>query len=184
MLNEQDLGAYLRRATRTLFRLETLPAYAVPTDGSDFQRYLNGEPEPTMERKNRWLDRLRKERAQGLYRHRVRVLRTPLSEYDRYACEWGYAYNVPAGDDTRILDLTTHPVPSSWVDHDFWLIDDAYPVQMHYDEGGQFLGAEVVSPTALGRYQAARDALWQAAEPFETWWQRHPEFHRATRVAS
>jgi hypothetical protein len=179
MLDERDLGAYLRRATRSLFRLETLPVYDVPTDRGDFPRYLAGQPAPDMERKGRWLEFLRAQRAQGVYRHRVRVLRTPLSDYDRYACEWGYAYNVPAGDDTRILDLTERSGQTAAVDHDFWLLDQECPVRMHYDGVGRFLGATVVEPDELGRYQAAREAAWRAAEPFGTWWDRHPEYHRA-----
>ncbi len=48
-------------ATGSLFRLETLPAYDVPTDRGDFPRYLAGEPDPDMERKGRWLDFLREQ---------------------------------------------------------------------------------------------------------------------------
>ncbi len=179
MLDERELGTYLRQATRSLFRLETLPAYDVPTDRGDFPRYLAGEPGPDMERKGRWLEFLREQHAQGIDRHRVRVLRTPLSDYDRYACEWGYAYNVPAGDDTRVLNLTERPLPPAVVDHDFWLVDHEHPVRMHYDDAGRFLGATVVDSAKLDRYQAARDAAWHAAEPFDAWWGGHPEYHRA-----
>lgn len=178
MLNERELGAFLRQATCSLFRLEALPVYDVPTDRGDFPRYLAGEPTPDMERKGRWLDFLREQRSQGIYRHRVRVLRTPLSDYDRYACEWGYAYNVVAGDDSRILDLTERPLPAAMLDHDFWLADHEHSVRMYYDTAGRFLGATEVDPAELGQYQAARDATWRAAEPFEGWWGRHPECHR------
>lgn len=178
MLDERELGAYLRQATRSLFRLELLPLYDVPTDRGDFPRYLAGEPAPDMERKGHWLEFLREQRAQGIDRHRVRVLRTPLSDYDRYACEWGYAYNVPAGDDTRILDVARRPLSPAVVDHDFWLVDHERPVWMHYDDEGHFLGATVIDPAESGRYQAARDAAWDAAEPFEAWWAAHPEYHR------
>lgn len=50
MLDERELGAYVRRATRSVFRLETLPVYDVPIDRGDFPRYLAGEPEPDLER--------------------------------------------------------------------------------------------------------------------------------------
>ncbi|MGH3853247.1 MAG: DUF6879 family protein [Pseudonocardiaceae bacterium] len=179
MLTFTELGEIISSARRSLFRLETLVAYDVPTDRGDFPRYLAGEPAPDMERKGRWLDFLREQRARGIFRYRVRLLRTPLSDYDRYACEWGYAYNVPAGDDTRVLDLTERPGPAEVVDHDFWLVDHEHPVRMHYDEAGRFLGATVADPAELGRYQAARNAAWRAAEPFDAWWGRHPECHRA-----
>lgn len=179
MLNEQELSSYLRQAARSLFRLEILPEYNVLLDRGDYPRYLAGESGPDMGRKGRWLDFLRAQRAQGIDRHRVRVLRSPLSDYDRYACEWGYAYNVPAGDDTRVLDLTEQSLPVEVVDHDFWLIDHKRPVRMHYDRAGRFLGASLVELAELNRYQAARDGAWYAAEPFQPWWDRHPEYHRA-----
>jgi hypothetical protein len=97
----------------------------------------------------------------------------------------GYAYNVPAGDDTRILDLAKHSHLAgarSW--DDFWLIDDNEVVLMHYDSDGHFLGAELADPDATDRYRAVRDTAWRAAEPFSTWWHRHPEYHRSARKAS
>jgi hypothetical protein len=180
MLDAQELGTTLRTAKRSLFRLELQAAYDVPADGNDFQRFLAGESGPDMGRKQRWLDFLREQRTQGIYRHRVRALRTPLSEYDRYAAAWGYSYNVPAGDDTRILDVAAHPL-QAWIDHDFWLIDDQIPVRMHYDETGQFTGAEVVE-SRLPTYRVARDVAWTFAEPFEQWWHRQPEYRTAQVV--
>lgn len=47
-----------------------------------------------------------------------------------------------------------------------------------YDDIGRFLGATVVDPAEAGRYQAARDAAWYAAEPFGAWWDQHPQYHR------
>lgn len=180
MLDAQELGTTLRTAKRSLFRLELQPVYDVPTDGSDFQRFLAGELGPDLGRKRRWLDFLSEQRAQGVYRHRVRVLRTPLSEYDRYACAWGYAYNVPAGDDTRIVDLTKHPL-RTLVNHDFWLIDDEIPVRMLYDGAGQFIGAEVAE-SEISIYRVARDVAWAAAESFELWWPKQPEYQTARMV--
>lgn len=166
MQDAQELSIFLRQATRTLFRLEVQPAYYDP----DFQRYLAGEPGPDMERKGKWLAYLREQREQGVYRHRVRALRTPLSDYDRYACEWGYAYNVLAGDDTRILDNSE--LELSGVHHDFWLVDDSQVALMHYDALGRFVVAEVLDATEVKRYRMIRDVTWQAAEPFGTWWPR------------
>ena len=54
----------------TVFRLESLPAYEVPSDRlgedmtqvSDLDRYLAGADEPTWERKQLFLDLLNRER--------------------------------------------------------------------------------------------------------------------------
>lgn len=168
------------RMTRSAFRLETLERYDVGSDGGDFQRFVNGEPEPDWNRKNPWLETLRKERQEGIRRYRVRLLRTPLNDYLRYSCEWGYVLNAEAGEEIHVLDLAERELPPEVVDHDFWLIDDKHPLRMHYGKSGEFLGAELVD--SLGRYQKAREAAMAAAEPFTQWWARHPEEWRANRT--
>ncbi len=166
--------------TRTAFRLETLDEYAVGSDGGDVARYLAGEPEPDPERKRPWLDALRNEAARGLYRHRVHVLTSPLNAYLRYECEWGYAPNTAASEDIRILDLAERPLPDAVVDHDFWLLDDAHVLRMHYDDAGRFLYGSLVAEPLVGLYRAARNAAWAVAEPFGTWWSARPHEHRAS----
>jgi len=185
MLDAPALGEFIAaRFTHHAFRLETLAAYDVGSDGGDVSRYLRGEPEPDPERKGAWLARLRAERAAGKIRQRVHVLRSPLSDYLRYECEWGYVPNVAAGEDVRILDLAERLLPpSADVGHDFWLLDDEAVVRMNYDPAGRFDSGEVMSSAEVPRYRAARDAALMAAEPFTAYWQRHLEYHRESRAA-
>ncbi|MDN5918942.1 MAG: hypothetical protein L0I76_28240 [Pseudonocardia sp.] len=49
---------------------------------------------------------------------------------------------------------------------------------MHYDEHGQFLGAELLAADRIDDYARTRDAARETAEPFTSWWTRHPELHR------
>jgi hypothetical protein len=182
VLTAPELGEYIdARLTRSAFRLELLDAYDVEADGGDYERFLRGEPSPTLARKQPWLDRLRREAAAGILNHRVHVLRTPLTDYLRYECEWGYSPNSAAGEDIRILDLAERPRPEGLVDHDFWLIDDRHAIRMYYDASGRYLGAEPVEDPAP--YRRARDAAVTAAEPFPAWWARHCEEWREHRVA-
>lgn len=177
LLDPSELGAHLGRFRRRLFRTETLPAYAVDADGDDYQRWLAGEPDPTWERKNRWLDMLRAERAAGKVSSRVRILSERLTDYERYACEWGYALNAGAGEHIRILHRGEHPIPSI-IERDFWVIDDDQAVAMLYDERGRFEGADVRPVSELEDYRDVRDAAWAGAEPISDWWARHPELRR------
>jgi hypothetical protein len=185
MLDAAQLGELIKsRFTREAFRLETLDAYYVASDGGDVARYLRGEREPDPARKEPWLARLRAERAAGKRRQRVHVVRGPLSGYLRYECEWGYVPNVAAGEEVRILDLSERPRPAGLtIDHDFWLLDNEHVIRMHYTEDGQFTGAEMLGVRELPRYRAAREAALAAADPFTDYWQRHPEYHRANRAA-
>jgi hypothetical protein len=184
MLDERQLGEYIdTHFTSDLFRLETLARYDVGTDGGDFTRYLAGDPGPDMARKGPWMDQIRREVASGLHTYRVHVVHSPLSEYLRFECEWGYTFNAEAGEHIRILDLSQQRRPAALIDEDFWLIDDSRGARMHYDTSGRFLGAEIILGTDLARYQEARDAAWTTAVPFADFWQAHPQYWRDRRVA-
>jgi hypothetical protein len=186
-MDAATLRAFIREHfTRTAFRLETLQQYEVASDGSDFARYLAGEPEPTTERKQPWLERLRSERERGLRRSRVRLVTHPVTDYTRFECEWGYAPNVEAGEEVLILDAGEAAVSAMDVERlkqcgDFWLIDDADVVVMHYGPDGQFVGAERAGDVAL--YQDIARLARAPAEPFAAWWARHEEYHRNPKVA-
>ena len=184
MLDLAQLSEWVNGFSSTAFRLETLDVYASSSDGGEVARYLRGEDAPDPARKEPWLARLRSERAMGRLRQRVHVLTSPIDGYLRYACEWGYVYNVRAGEDIRILDLAERPRPAAVVDHDFWLIDDRDVLLMRYDASGRFTAAELLPPSELPRYQAARDAALAAAEPFGPWWQRHPEYYQVNNQAA
>ncbi len=185
MMGAEQLNAWMsKHFTASAFRLETLQTYEVAADGSDYRRYLDGERSWTVERKQPWLDVLAAEKAAGRYRHRVRIVSRPVSDYTRYECEWGYAPNVAAGEDIRIIDLGERALPSGagLVDGDWWFVTDAAEISrmvvMHYGPDGQFDGAEEATAATVERARAARDLLWSAAEPFGAWWERHHELHR------
>ena len=178
LLNERELGELLDQAQDDLFRLETLDAYDVATDGGDFARYMAGEPGPDPARKGPWLARLRADAERGLHNRRVHVLRSPVGGYLRYEAEWGYLPNSEAGEDIKILDLAEVRAPRGLVVEDFWLMDGATAVRMHYDAAGRFLGASIVPRWRLGRYQRTARAAWRAAVPFGAWWAAHPQYQR------
>lgn len=182
MMDANELRAYIdAHFTKTLFRLETLASYGVPSEGSDFARYLAGEPGPTLERRQQWLGRLADEVARGLRRRRVHTVSLPLSDYLRFECEWSYALNP--WEDIRILELTADRLDlRRLVDDaggDFYLTDDHYLIRMHYTDGGEPLGAEAdTSPASVAAYRRIADMMWSQAEPFARWWAVNRQFHR------
>ncbi len=185
-MNAAEIGQFFAEHYRgpgdTLFRQEALPEYTVDDDGPNFRLWLAGDAEPDPEWKGAWLDTLRREHAQGLRAARVRIFSADLTDYERFACDFGYALNVPAGEDVRILHRGEHDVPDGVLDCDFWVVNDRYVIPMRYDEHGRFLGGEVLPDEELDRYQHARHVAWDAAEGFEPWWARHPELHRRAPV--
>jgi hypothetical protein len=194
--DDQFDEAWDRYFTHSAFRLEQQPAYEVPSDRlnedmsqvSDYDRWLAGATEPMWERKKPFLDELVRERQSMRTRYRVRILGGPngLHPYEEYECGFGYVPNYRAGEDIFILDRAVRPVPPPVVDHDFWLLDDEAVIRMHYSSIGEFEAAELITDShAVVRYADARVAAMAAAEPFTTWWARHPELHRSgLRVAA
>jgi hypothetical protein len=98
-----------------LFRMEVLPEYDVASDGEDFRRWLEGATEPTWTRKQPWLDTLRKERENGQISRRVRILSEQVTDYERYACDFGYRYNGEY-EEIRVLHRGEHEIPAGLID--------------------------------------------------------------------
>lgn len=185
MMNEDQLGEFIdQHFTRDLFRLETRERYNVKSDGEDLRRYLRGESNPAAPGKAEWLEHVREEACAGLVSRRVNVLRAPLSDYQRYECEWGYTYLVEAGEQIRVLDLT-HRTEHGHIRAigDFFLIDNTHVLRMIYDDDDRFVGAETVVAADTKPYRQIADAAWTLAEPFTAWWASHPEHHRGRAVA-
>jgi hypothetical protein len=180
-----DLRSYLfDRHSRDLLRVQTLDRYDVGSDGDDFRRYLDGEADPDLARKQRWLDELRSITGSGRAWRNVHLVRTPLSDYLRYAFEWGYAYNVAAGQDVRVLDLTESAhLAALAAAKDFYVIDGRHAVRMVYAPGGRYEGAVAISIDGVAGYAALAELAYQLATPFTPWWEAHPEYHRTARVA-
>jgi hypothetical protein len=184
VLGLEELDEYITlRHGRDLFRLETLRHYDVESDDDDLARYIRGESVPAAVAKGPWLEQLRREAAEGKHSRRVRVLVPPLSNYERYECEWGYTYNGDAGEDIRILELPSETERSEQLSEDFYVVDGSFVLRMHYDDHGRFIGATEAPPEQLQRYLVIRDASWQASEPFSRWWEAHPQYWRRNWAA-
>jgi hypothetical protein len=178
LLDADELGELLDGFTLDLFRMEALPEYAVESDGNDFQRWLDGAAEPTWTNLNGWLEILRAERAAGKISRRVRIFSARLTDYERYASEFGYLHTARAGEDIRVLRRGEHDIPAGLIEQDFWVLDDRQVVAMHYDTVGRFEGAQILGRHELAQYLRTQQAAWEAGEPFLNWWSRHPELHR------
>ena len=176
------IEAHAIRRGDSVFRMECLPQYAVTSDGDDYHRWVAGAPEPTWSRKQPWLDALAEDKAKGITHQRVRRLGARLTDYELYSCAWGYALNQQAGEDIRVLRDDEHDVPEL-LDTEYWIINDGIVVPTLYDTSGSFIGAAILGSERVEEFLTDREAAWQAAEPFDQWWDRHPELHRERLVA-
>ncbi|GAA1244923.1 hypothetical protein GCM10009676_33490 [Prauserella halophila] len=151
---------------RTAWRFECQPSYAIPREDSDFARWLAGESIP--EGFNAaWHERVRGIVASGRSIGRVRVVRRPLTEYQRHQFDWGIPGNIEAGEDIRILDVTDLELdlPS----HDFWLFDDETVVDLNFNPDGSLINRDQRENPDLSMYRKWRDTALAYAVPFSEW---------------
>lgn len=168
-LEGEAWSRYFRDFASSAFRLELRQVYTMPGEADELQRFRVGE-QPPAGYHYKWLDTVAEAQQAGKTMRRVRVVERPLTDYTEYEFAWGFAYNVEAGEDIRILDLTGRP-PRDLPDHDFWLFDESTVVKLMYRPDGTQIGRELVEAPDLGAYLGWRDATWRDAVPFRDYWQ-------------
>ena len=179
MLTESELDPYFDAIRREAFRLESLPAYAVSSESASLRAYLAGEPYQRSDAGQAFKDYVRSQVEAGVRWHRVRVVRGPLSDYERWECEWGYTANEQLGYPTFVLDLSEAADPPELPGYDWWLLDEQIVLRFHYDGDGAFAGADVLDdPGEVAEHRGHRDAALAAATPFPQYWAAHPRYWR------
>ena len=179
MLSETELDPYFDSIQHEAFRLEALPAYAVPVESAGLNAYLAGKPFQKSETGQAFNDWVRAQVEAGVTWHRVRVVRGPLTEYERWECEWGYTVSEEFGHHTFVLDLSEVADPPDLPDYDWWMFDGRVVLRFHYDDTGGFVGADAVEDAdQLQAHRRYRDAALAAAVPFPAYWAAHPQYWR------
>ena len=161
-LEGEAWSRYFRDFQRSAFRLELRQVYTMPGEADELRRFRAGE-KPPADYHYGWLDTMAAARAAGKTVRRVRVVRRPLTDYIRYEFEWGFVYNVAAGEDIRVADLTEYP-GLAHLKRDFWLFDSETVLLQYYDQEGRFQDSELRSDVAAYCCRA-RDAALNASIP-------------------
>ncbi|MBB6170066.1 hypothetical protein HNR23_000126 [Nocardiopsis mwathae] len=124
------------------FRLEVQPTYTMPAESESFARFLQGEPK-LPGHNARWHKRLAEYMDQGKSVGRVRVVRRPLTDYQRYQFSWGIPGNIAHGEDIRVLDATDGVPDGLPIDQDWWMFDEERLVHLNYRPDGTQINREV-----------------------------------------
>lgn len=149
---------------RRAFRLETLPQYDSDEERGNLRAFLAGEqlfqpidPE--------WPKMIAAHVSAGKTMSRVHSLPEVLTPYLRYEIDWGYAHNIEAGEDVRLLTPDAPAEVRALATRDFWLFDDEV-VLMNYDGDGRLQGVELERDLArTSHYIAMMDVLLTHAVP-------------------
>lgn len=150
---------------RSVFRLEALDVYNVPSDADRLSQFLAGEAmSPRTVENDSYLQRTARLAASGRSLSRVHAVGRPLTDYVRYELA-AYAGNVEAGEQVLIADRDAHADGLVKLDEDFWLFDDRTVALMRYEPDGTFV--EVVDASdRLEHFLELRDLAVAAAIPY------------------
>jgi hypothetical protein len=115
-----------------------------------------------------WLGMVCEATAEGRRFMRVRVVDTPLSDYNRFSLALS-AHNLGAGEDIRYLERDQAEAVGL-PDHDYWLFDSSKLMTMLFDDDDRFIGGEVNDESAeIVRANYWRDAAWHYAVRRDAW---------------
>lgn len=156
---------------RDAWRFEAQPTYTMPREADNIARFLRGEPKPG-DHNARWHERVRGYVASGRRIGRVRVVRRPLTDYQRYQFAWGIPGNIEVGEDIRILDVTDDEYGLPLTGQDWWMFDDARIVHLNFRPDGTQISREMFEGE-LGPYREWRRVAMLHAVPFSEYVKEH-----------
>lgn len=160
--------------TRSVFRFEGLPEYAVDREDEDLVAWREGRPQAVRSVKTSpWLARIARQTLDGVDWTRVRHVTSPPSWYVRWEIG-GYVESQAAGEEV----LLTSDRPA-WTGGDFWLIDAgpdgrAHAIVLRYDDEGRPGEHEHVTDRShVALLERAARELMRGAVPLNRWIVEH-----------
>lgn len=151
---------------RSAWRLETLQTYTMPGEQADFALFLAGEPEPPGHNDG-WHNEIRGWAAEGKFLSRVRTIRYPLTDYQRYLFAWGVPGNTAAGENVRVLDVTHQDF--GLPEQDFWIFDDSIVVHLNFNPDGTLINHELIDEPDMAKYRSWQQVALKHSVPFNEW---------------
>ncbi|MFI0470306.1 DUF6879 family protein [Saccharopolyspora sp. 5N102] len=166
ILTGEQFGARFDNCQRSAWRFECQPTYAMQREQDNLNRWRAGEPKPEGHNAA-WHETVREIATSGRAIGRVRTVRQPLTEYQRFQLAWAIPGNIAAGEDIRILDLTNLDLdlPS----HDFWLFDESLVVDLNFNPDGTLLNIDQRENPDLTQYLKWRDTALSHAVSLSEW---------------
>jgi hypothetical protein len=144
------------------FRLELQDSYAEPEEDALYAAFLEGSPPSatTVPELRDWYEAVAAHARHGRLIERVRVQQDPPTDYQRFE-RWLDRWNIPAGETMRYMTVRrAHEaglLPAAG-GTDWWLLDDARLVVMHFDARGHRIRNELITdPEMVTKACAWRD---------------------------
>ncbi|MFD5704421.1 DUF6879 family protein [Streptomyces lasiicapitis] len=165
LLDGEDWRRFFDAFEREAWRFEAQPTYTMPKEQENIARFLRGEAKPSGHNA-RWHERVRGYVESGRHIGRVRIVRQPLTDYQRYQFAWGIPGNIAAGEGIRVLDVTQedHGLPLSG--RDWWMFDESRIAHLNFRPDGTQINRETYEGDPTPYLEWKRMAL-EYAVPFK-----------------
>lgn len=164
-VTDSEFAELLAGFSRSAFRLEAQPEYAVTEEREALERFLAGVPGRPSDYGwwQDWLDMIRSLAAERRIFSRVRVLAEPLTDYQRWE-SWGDPWHVRAGERICYLPWSRATRIGLPVECDWWLLDGERVILMDFS-GGELASTLITDPGEVAPYLAWRDLAVRNATP-------------------
>jgi hypothetical protein len=137
-----DLAWWLQNFRRTAFRLETWPIYRVPQEAEMLAAFKRGEPVHLPDN-HPWLETVRRHTQAGRIMERVRIIKPPLCDYERFELSL-YPKSTAAGERIYICDRAQYKELRASI-FDFWLFDNEMLIVLDYSSEGEYQGHRLMT---------------------------------------
>ncbi|MFE9658917.1 DUF6879 family protein [Streptomyces sp. NPDC005955] len=165
LLDGEDWRRFFDAFEREAWRFEAQPTYTMPNEQKNVARFLRGEDKPA-DHNARWHERVRGYVESGKRIGRVRIVKQPLTDYQRYQFAWGIPGNIAAGEDIRILDVTHSDFSLPISGQDWWMFDDVRIAHLNFRPDGTPINRESYEGD-VGAYRAWQRTALEHAVRFE-----------------
>ncbi|MFF5584757.1 DUF6879 family protein [Streptomyces hygroscopicus] len=165
LLDGDGWREYFDAFEREAWRFEAQPTYTMPKEQENVARFLTGEAKPA-DHNARWHERVKRYIDSGRSIGRVRVVRQPLTDYQRYQFAWGIPGNIKAGEDIRVLDVTHDDYGLPLTGQDWWMFDRTRIACLNFRPDGTQINREAYEGDPAPYREWQRLALAHAV-PFE-----------------
>ncbi|MEU1019498.1 DUF6879 family protein [Streptomyces sp. NPDC005898] len=165
LLDGEEWRRFFDAFEHEAWRFEAQPTYIMPKERENVARFLRGENMPDGHNA-RWHERVRGYIASGKRIGRVRIVRRPLTDYQRYQFAWGIPGNVAAGEDIRVLDVTQEDYGLPLCGRDWWMFDRIRIAHLNFRPDGTQINRKAYEGDPAP-YREWQQIALEHAVPFE-----------------
>ncbi|MFD4630472.1 DUF6879 family protein [Streptomyces sp. NPDC058284] len=165
LLDGEEWRRFFDTFEHEAWRFEAQPTYTMPKEQENVARFLRGESKPD-DHNARWHERVRGYVESGKRVGRVRIVRQPLTDYQRYQFAWGIPGNIAAGEDIRVLDVTQEGYGLPLSGRDWWMFDELRIAHLNFRPDGTQISRVTYEGDPAPYREWQRIAL-EHAVPFE-----------------